>query len=126
MTKHTILIIEDNEDINLLTKATLASRGHNVLCAFNGKEGINLAQNNKVHFIILDVMMPDMDGYEVLSVLKSNESTRKIPVAFFSARTQQEEIDKGLSFGAIKYFRKPFDPIQLISEVDEILSKYNS
>lgn len=125
MKTHTILIIEDNEDINLLTKATLASKGHNVLCAFNGKEGIKLAQNNDVDFIILDVMMPDMDGYEVLSILKGNDNTKKIPVAFFSARTQKEEIEKGLSFGAIKYFRKPFDPIELLSEVDEILSKYN-
>lgn len=122
MNNHTILIMEDNEDINLLTKATLSFKGYNVITAFNGKEGIKLANNNKIDLIILDVMMPDIDGYQVLETLKSNDKTKDIPVCFFSAKTQQEEIEKGIKLGAIKYFTKPFDPVELLKEVDKIFS----
>lgn len=121
MSKYTILVIEDNEDINFLTKTTLNVKGYNVLSSLNGKDGIRLACNNKVDLIILDVMMPDMDGYEVLKELKNNSQTANIPVAFFSAKTQKEEISKGFELGAIKYIKKPFDPLDLIKEVENIL-----
>lgn len=118
--------MEDNEDINLLTKATLTFKGYKVLTAFNGKEGLLLAQNNHIDLIILDVMMPDMDGYEVLKHLKESKLTKSIPVAFFSAKTQEEEIRRGISLGAIKYFTKPFDPLDLLKEVEETLLKYST
>jgi len=121
LNNYTILIMEDNEDINLLTKTTLAYKQYNVLSAFNGKEGIKMANDNKIDLIILDVMMPDMDGYEVLQVLKSCNATKNIPVVFFSAKTQEEEIKRGLRLGAIKYFTKPFDPVTFLNEVEQLL-----
>lgn len=117
--------MEDNEDINLLTKTALTYKGYNVLTAFNGKDGIKIACNNSIDLIILDVMMPDMDGYEVLSNLKNLDKTKDIPVVFFSAKTQEEEINKGIKLGAIKYFTKPFDPLTFLKEVEELLIKYS-
>lgn len=121
MNNYTILVIEDNEDINFLTKTTLLSKGYKVICCYNGKEGIETAFKENISLIILDVMMPDMDGYEVLEILKSNEKTTHIPIAFFSAKTQSDEIEKGISLGAVKYFKKPFDPMELLVEVEKLL-----
>lgn len=113
--------MEDNEDINLLIKATLSFKGYRVFTAYNGRKGIAIANEENLDLIILDVMMPDMDGYQVLEFLKNQEATKNIPVAFLSAKTQKEEIDKGLSLGAIKYFTKPFEPMEFLNEVEDIL-----
>lgn len=123
MSQYTILLMEDNEDISLLTKATLSFRGYNVLTAFNGRDGIELVKNNKVDLIILDVMMPDMDGYEVLKHLKEMGIAKNVPIAFMSAKTQADEVSKGLEMGAVKYFKKPFDPMTFLKEVEELLQQ---
>lgn len=121
MSDYSILIMEDNEDINLLIKATLSFKGFNVHTSYNGTDGIEIAKKEKLDLIILDVMMPDMDGYQVLEKLKTNDSTKNIPVAFLSAKTQKEEIEKGLALGAINYFTKPFEPMEFLSQIEEIL-----
>jgi len=123
LSTYTILVIEDNEDINLLTQAVLQSKGYNVLTAFNGTEGLEIARNNSIDLIILDVMMPDMNGYEVLAELKKNETTENTMVVFLSAKTLSEEVDRGLKLGAIKYFEKPYDPVEFLEEIGELLKK---
>jgi DNA-binding response OmpR family regulator len=116
--------MEDNEDINLLTKATLSYKGYNVLSALNGTEGIELLQHNDVDLVILDVMMPDIDGYEVLEIMKCQEKTKDIPVVFLSAKTQEDEIKRGIKLGALRYFTKPFDPMKFLTDIEKILDEH--
>lgn len=126
MSNYTILVVEDNEDIILLTKAVLSYKGYNVCTASNGTEGLKAAKENHPDLIILDVMMPDMDGYQVLEALKKADDTKDIPVAFLTAKTQEEEIKRGISLGAVKYFKKPFEPMELLSDIEALLSKYSN
>lgn len=116
-----ILLIEDEPDINLLAETTLKVKGFKVYCAFNGKDGIEIANNEPVDLIILDVSMPDMNGHDVIIQLKSCSKTKNIPVAFFSALVQKTEIKKGMELGAVGYISKPFDPELFPLEVGKFL-----
>jgi len=90
--------------------------------ASGGREGLEKAAQENPDLILLDVMMPEMDGYETIKALKSQPGTRHIPVVFLSARAQQAEIQKGRELGAIGYLVKPFDPMMLASQLDAIMS----
>ena len=121
MSSYTILVMEDNEDINLLTKATLSFKGYNVLTSFNGEDGLKLLDSNDVDLVLLDVMMPDMDGWEVYHQLKADENTKNIPVIVITAKAQN--IDKVLGLHIAKvddYISKPFSPKDLIASIDRI------
>jgi DNA-binding response OmpR family regulator len=122
---YNVLLIEDNEDITFLTRTTLEFNNYNVITAQDGKEGLSIAEIKPLDLIILDVMMPEMDGYDVLKLLKSNDKTRDIPVVMFSAKAQKTEIEKGLQLGAEKYFTKPFDPLVFLNEINIILQDYD-
>ena len=119
-----ILLIEDEPDINLISRKALEIRGYEVLWALNGPDGINLAQKEQVDLILLDVSMPEMDGYEVMEIIRAHKETRHIPVVFFSALVLEGEVQKGLSLGALGYIRKPFDPITLPDEVGKYLKNH--
>jgi CheY-like chemotaxis protein len=95
--------------------------GHEVSVASGGKEGLEKAEQEKPDLILLDVMMPEMDGYETCRRLKANPATAAIPVVFLSARAQQSEIQKGRELGAIGYLVKPFDPLTLSSQLEAML-----
>lgn len=116
-----ILLIEDDPDIQKMVQLSLKFQGgHQVSVAFNGREGLVKAAAELPDLILLDVMMPEMDGYEACRLLKSQTSTSHIPVVFLSARAQQSEIQRGRDLGAIGYLVKPFDPMTLASQLDSL------
>ena len=120
-----ILLIEDESDISIIARTALKAKGYDVKWTFNGYEGIEIARNNDIDLILLDVSMPDENGYEVLNKLKIAPETKNIPVVFFSALVQKNEIDKGLKLGALGYIQKPFDPEALPQLVDVYLQGHN-
>jgi CheY-like chemotaxis protein len=118
-----ILLIEDDPDIQKMVRLSLLYQGgHQVSVASGGREGLEKAAQENPDLILLDVMMPEMDGYETIKALKAQPGTRHIPVVFLSARAQQTEIQKGRELGAVGYLVKPFDPMTLASQLDTILS----
>ncbi len=117
-----ILLIEDDPDIQRMVQLSLKFQGgHEVMVASGGQEGIAKAEQERPDLILLDVMMPEMDGYETCRRLKANPATASIPIVFLSARAQQSEIQKGRDLGAIGYLVKPFDPMTLSSQLEEML-----
>lgn len=119
-----ILLIEDDPDIQKMVQLSLKYQGgHQVTVASGGREGLEKASADPPDLILLDVMMPEMDGYETCRHLKSQETTQHIPIVFLSARAQQAEIQKGRDLGAVGYLVKPFDPMTLSSQLDAILRR---
>ena len=123
-----ILIVDDDADIRCLMKTCL-EKDYYILEASNGIEAIKVLferneqkEDKPVNLIILDVMMPDMDGYEVIKNLKQDKATKNIPVVFFSAKTQKKEIEKGLSLGAKGYLTKPFNIGELPQKIRKFIS----
>ena len=107
----TILIIDD-EVTNISVLNELLQPHYNVLFAKDGKTGIKIASStSRPDLILLDIIMPDMDGYQVIKLLKSDEYTSKIPVIFITAKGQEEDEAKGFELGAVDYITKPFKPI---------------
>ena len=119
----TILVVEDSKEIAALVKFRLKSSGYEVVTAENGKVGLEIAQKNRPDMIILDVMMPVMNGLETLMALKSEYSTRSIPVIFLTAQSTEQEIIKGLELGAEDYITKPFSPQELVTRVKTVLGR---
>jgi DNA-binding response OmpR family regulator len=115
-----ILIIDDDEDIISLIKIILENESYSVIGASSGEEGIKTAIKQKPELILLDIMMPIMDGWKILKMLRTEESTRKIPVAMLTCKTDVKDKLTGLQEGAIDYITKPFSPEELIERVDKI------
>lgn len=124
MPRRKILCIEDEPDIQKLLRIALNCRGcYQVVTADNGLAGLELAEKENFDLIVLDALMPVMDGYETCKRLKENPATKKIPVIFLAAKTQAKEIQKGLALGAVDYLTKPFDPLKLPDQIEEILGR---
>ncbi len=118
-----ILVAEDEADIRGLIAYSLQYAGFQVVEAWNGEEAVGKALAELPDLILLDVRMPRMNGYEACRVLKAQESTRRIPVVFLSARGQEAEIKQGLELGAEEYILKPFAPDELYRRVGAILGR---
>ena len=118
----TILICDDDPVILRLLQVNLELEGFGVLLGHNGEEAVQIAQVEQPDLIILDIMMPRMDGYEACERLKSLDETRDIPVVFLSAKAQQSDIQRGKAFGVADYLTKPFDPNDLIDVLDRLLT----
>jgi DNA-binding response OmpR family regulator len=118
-----VLVAEDEPDIRGLIVFSLQYAGYQVVEALNGDEAVRLAESEQPDLILLDVRMPRMNGYEACSVLKSQDSTRGIPIVFLSARGQETEIKQGLELGAEEYILKPFAPDELYERVGNILER---
>ena len=106
--KHSLLIIDDSK-ANIIALSHILSDTYNLLAAKSASAGIEIASSQQPDMILLDIIMPDMDGYEALAVLKSNPATSKIPVIFISGLDSPEDEEKGLSLGAVDYIIKPFN-----------------
>ena len=120
-----ILLAEDDPSIQVIARLTLQRvGGHEVVVANNGLEAYEKALAEKFDLIILDGMMPEMDGIEACFKLKSNPDTENVPVIFMTAKNQQADIEEGYKAGAIGYIVKPFDALELCSEVQKIFSKH--
>jgi CheY-like chemotaxis protein len=118
--KKTILICDDDPIILRLLQVNLEIEGYDVVSAHHGEEAVRLAVQERPNLIILDIMMPRMDGYQVARVLKSQTETKDIPLVFLSAKAQQADIDRGRIFGVTDYLTKPFDPNELLDVIDRL------
>jgi len=115
----TILFIEDNLEIRENTSEILELEGYSVLTAPNGKIGFEIAQKQKPDLILCDIMMPEMNGYEVFESLKKTVETSSIPFIFITASAEKSEVQKGLNMGAIGYIRKPFTEKELLDTIED-------
>ncbi len=115
-----ILVIDDDEDILKLIKIILTNKNYEMFTATTGEEGIKMAIQKKPELILLDIMMPITDGWEILKMLHTDENTRKIPVAMLTCKTDVKNKLIGLQEGTIDYITKPFSPEELISKVNDI------
>lgn len=112
-----VLVIDDSLVIQRLVQARLRNDGFEVLACGGGKEGIDVARNAHPDVILLDVDMPDLNGYETCKALKSDSATSFIPIIFLTSHTKIDDKVKGLDLGAIDYVAKPFDPVELRARV---------
>lgn len=120
---HTILIVDDDEDIRDIIEYSLEKEGFQVLTAENGEEGIKSATLHHPDLVILDVMMPGMDGIEVCEVLKSQKETEHIKICFLTARGEDYSQIAGFNAGADDYVNKPVKPKVLVSRIKAILRR---
>ena len=119
-----VLLVEDDLDIQKVVQMSLKFRGvPNVAIVNNGEECLAIVGGFKPDVILLDVMMPKMDGYETCRRLKANPETSWIPVIFLTAKAQQFEVRQGLEVGALGYLIKPFDPMTLHDQIIAILEQ---
>ena len=117
-----ILIAEDERDIRELITYTLQFAGYQVLPTSDGEEAFETAKEEIPDLIVLDVRMPRMTGYEACTQLKSEMTTKHIPIIFVSAKGQEGEVQTGLDMGASDYLIKPFSPAQLVELVQKVLN----
>jgi CRP-like cAMP-binding protein/CheY-like chemotaxis protein len=118
-----ILVIEDNNDIRENTAEILELAGYDAITAENGKIGVDKALREKPSVIICDIMMPELDGYGVLHLLRKNKETESTPFIFLTAKTERSDFRKGMEMGADDYITKPFDDVELLSAVEARLKK---
>jgi len=124
--KTTIMVIDDHPDILDIVKTILERSGYVVQVANSGMEAFSLLEENKPDLIILDIMMPQLDGLKVLQQLKGNADYSSIPVILLTVKVQHEDVLKGYKLGADYYITKPFNSSQLIIGIKFILSKYKN
>ena len=109
-----VLVVDDEEGIRVLCRVNLELGGYDVLEASNGLEALEVARSQRPDLIFLDVMMPKMDGWQVLQHLKEDAATASIPVVLLTARTSEEDQMKGWGEGILEYLSKPFNPQLLV------------
>jgi two-component system phosphate regulon response regulator PhoB len=117
--QRTVLIIEDEKLIIVSTQMVLEAAGFRVESATNGEDGIAKAKSQTPDLVLLDIMMPGIDGWETLTRLKRDAATANIPVVIFTAREHSRGHQKSAEMGAVDYFRKPFEPDELIELVEK-------
>jgi two-component system, OmpR family, alkaline phosphatase synthesis response regulator PhoP len=122
----TIMVVDDNPDIITIVRTILEGRGFNVLSASSGAECLEALKSQKPDLIVLDIMMPEMDGLEVLTRLKSTSEFTNIPVVLLTAKVQYEDVLGGYKLGADYYITKPFTSTQLINGINLLLGENKS
>jgi DNA-binding response OmpR family regulator len=118
-----VLVIDDEAPIRLLCRVNLEAEGMTVLEAGDGPTGLELARAEVPSVILLDVMMPGLDGWQVAEELLDDERTRGIPIIFLTARAELRDRARGLDVGGIDYVTKPFNPIELAALVRDLLER---
>lgn len=121
MVKEKILVVDDSPTVVEIVKSILESEGYEVLTAGDGLEGLNKARNEAPDLIILDVMLPKMQGYQVCRLLKFDENYKGIPVIMYTSKDQEESKMTGMKTGADAYLIKPVEPEKLLDTVKEHL-----
>jgi two-component system alkaline phosphatase synthesis response regulator PhoP len=121
MTK--VLVIDDEAPIRLLCRVNLEAEGIEVFEAENGTSGLELARAQRPDVVLLDVMMPGLDGWRVAEQLLEDERTTGIPIIFLTARAEFSDRARGLDIGGIDYVTKPFNPLELAPLVEELLDR---
>lgn len=123
MNKGTICIVEDEEDIREILEIQLKREGYATISAETGEEGLRLIREQKPELVLLDLMLPGMDGFDVCRALRSEKRTREIPVIMLTARGEEADIVTGLEIGADDYVTKPFSPRVVTSRVKSVLRR---
>jgi DNA-binding response OmpR family regulator len=116
-----VLVIDDEAPIRLLCRVNLEAEGMEVLEASDGPTGLEKARNDEPDVILLDVMMPGLDGWTVAERLLEDEATRRIPIIFLTARADVRDRARGLGTGGLDYITKPFNPVDLAAHVEEVV-----
>ncbi len=122
-TKSTIMVVEDDPDLVTLLRLMLEQKGFNVMCAYDGLQVVAGLEMQKPNLILLDIMMPEMDGFEALTRLKRDRGTASIPVILLTAKTRYEEVLRGYKMGADYYMTKPYTATQLLTGINSLLSR---
>ena len=122
MNKKRILVVEDEEDLRKMLKFRLEGLNYEVSEAGDGLEGLNKARTTKPDLIIMDLMLPKMDGYKVCGLLKPDARFSRIPIIMFTARAQEKDKEMAKEVGADAYITKPFEPEVLVGKIEELLA----
>ncbi len=120
-----VLVIDDEAPIRLLCRVNLEAEGMSVLEAGDGPSGLEAAQSEEPDVILLDVMMPGLDGWGVAEALLEDERTSSIPIIFLTARAEFRDRARGLDIGGVDYITKPFNPVELAPLVRALLDRLN-
>jgi len=118
-----ILVVDDEVDLLETIRFPLEIEGYNVLVAYNGEEALNQARKENPDLILLDLMLPKLDGYKVCRLLKFDERYKHIPILMLTAKTQEKDKVLGMETGADEYITKPFEMDYLLKKVKEYLNK---
>jgi DNA-binding response OmpR family regulator len=121
MTK--VLVIDDEAPIRLLCRVNLEAEGMEVLEASDGPRGLEQARERRPDVVLLDVMMPGLDGWHVAQELLADDRTADIPIIFLTARAEFRDRARGLDIGGVDYVTKPFNPLELAPLVDDLLAR---
>ncbi len=116
-----ILIVDDEPNIVMSLEYAFKKKGFEVFIARDGSEVISIVENTVPDIILLDIMMPNIDGYQTLKLIKSKKSLEATKIAFLTAKNKASDIEKGLKLGADKYLIKPFSVKKIVSEILELL-----
>ena len=123
MDKKKILLVDDEEDIIATVSLRLEANGYEVATAVDGQDALDKARSLKPDLIILDLMLPKIDGYKICRMLKFDEKYKKTPIILFTARSQEEDMKMGEDVGANAYITKPFEAQVLLDKIKELLIK---
>jgi len=123
MARERILVIDDEEDILELVRFNLSKAGYEVTCASSGEQGLKLAKSSPPDLILLDLMLPGLDGLEVCRLLKREARTQRVPLVMISAKGEESDIVSGLELGAEDYITKPFSPRVLVARIRVVLRR---
>ena len=121
-----ILLVDDHQTVFRLLEAIVRIKGYKLLYADSGQQGIVMARQEQPDMILLDVMMPDLDGFKVCQYLKENEDTSHIPVMFLTARGAEDDMETGRKAGASGFMTKPFQTIDVLKQIERILADAKS
>lgn len=125
MAKKTILVVDDEKDLLDLIEYNLKKEGFNVLKAENGEEGIAVAKANKPDLVLLDIMMPKMDGLEAVQLMRKDDDLKNTPIIFLTARSDEKTEVEGLNKGGDDYITKPISTTKLISRIKAVLRRFD-
>jgi DNA-binding response OmpR family regulator len=117
-----LLIVDDEPNIVMSLEYAFNKAGFTVFIARDGQEAWDLIQSQEPNMVILDIMMPNMDGYETIEKIKGNKATENIKVVFLSAKSRPQDIEKGMELGAADYFTKPFSVKKVVTKIEALCS----
>mgnify|MGYP004637507391 FL=1 len=120
---YNVLVCDDDKEIVKAIKIYLSKEGYKIFEAYNGKQALKVMNEEEIHLVILDIMMPEMDGMEVASQIRKNKS---VPIIMLSAKSEDYDKVAGLNIGADDYVTKPFNPIELIARVNSQIRRYTT
>lgn len=121
-----ILLVDDHRTVQRLMEAIVRVRGYQLIYAENGQQGITMAREEQPDIILLDVMMPELDGFKVCQYLKENEETRNIPVLFLTARGAEGDLETGRKVGAEGFMTKPVQTMEVLNTIERLLKERKS